>query len=101
MHISGGTDATNSSLISWFEANATKIFPLEYIDKVVLPSEEEYNIKDTISGYLKGSDLVAGTNISIEETSEGQLEISSTDSGIAARIIKLPIPTITDLTGTT
>lgn len=89
------------SLIEWLLANATQVLPPDYIDKVVLPSEEEYNIKDTISGYLKGSDLVAGTNISIEETSEGQLEISSTDSGIAARIIKLPIPTITDLTGTT
>lgn len=91
VHISGGTDATNSSLISWFEANATKIFPLEYIDKVVLPSEEEYNIKDTISGYLKGSDLVAGTNISIEETSEGQLEISSSGSSTSARIIRMSI----------
>lgn len=88
--ITGGSDATNQEFISWILANATQVIPEpEYIDKVVLPSEEEYNIKDTISGYLKGSDLVAGTNISIEETSEGQLEISTTSSSAAARITRI------------
>lgn len=92
---------TQSEFISWLEANATQIIPEpEYVDKVSLISGDEYYIKDTISGYLKGSDLVAGTNISIEETSEGQLEISSTGGEVAARIIKLSEPEIS-LAGTT
>ena len=80
------TEGSQSEFIAWLEAN--QVLP-DYIDKVVLPSEEEYNIKDTISGYLTGSDLVAGTNISIEETSEGQLEISTTSSSAAARITRV------------
>lgn len=92
---------TQTEFITWLEANAVQVIPEpEYVDKTVLLSGDEYYFKDTISGYLSSSDLVAGTNISIEENSEGKAVISSSSSA-RVRIIRLPEPTISDLTGTT
>lgn len=92
---------TQTEFITWLEANAVQVIPEpEYVDKTVLLSGDEYYFKDTISGYLSSSDLVAGTNISIEENSEGKAVISSSSSA-RVRIIRLPYPTISDLTGTT
>ena len=98
--ITGGDDVANTDIISWLEANATQVIPeLNYVDKTVLLSGDEYYFKDTISGYLSSSDLVAGTNISIEEDSEGKAVISSS-SNARVRIIRLPEP-LSNLTGTT
>lgn len=99
VHISGGTDATNSSLISWFEANAAQIVQIDYIDKVVLTSGDEYYLKDSISGYIAESDLVAGNNIQISATGDG-VSISKVNSDqVRFRFIRYPKP-LSDLTGT-
>lgn len=96
-----GSDVTSNFLRGWFQANAVPyVVEPDYVDKTVLLSGDEYYFKDTISGYLSSSDLVAGTNISIEEDSEGKAVISSSSSA-RVRIIRLPEPTISDLTGTT
>lgn len=99
--ITGGSEATLNFDRGWFQTNATPyVKPIEYVDKTVLLSGDKYYFKDTISGYLSSSDLVAGTNISIEENSEGKAVISSS-SNARVRIIRLPEPALSDLTGTT
>ena len=105
VNITGGDDVSSSFICAWFQTNAIPyVKPIEYIDKVVLTSGDEYYLKDSVSGYIAESDLVAGNNIQISTTSEG-VSISKV-SGCQAkfRFIRYPKPSepsLTDLTGTT
>lgn len=102
INITGGNDVSSGFICAWFQTNAIPyVKPVEYVDKVSLPSGDEYYIKDTVSGYLTKEDILSSGSISINETSEGKLSISNTDSGIAGRFIRFGPPTISDLTGTT
>lgn len=100
--ITGGSDATLNFDRGWFQTNAVPyVKPIEYIDKVVLASGDGYYLKDSISGYIAESDLVAGNDIQISATSEGVSISRVNGSQIKFRFIRYPKPTITNLTGTT
>ena len=45
-HITGGTDTTNSTLISWLQANATQLIPMTSQSGVTLATEGKYCDKD-------------------------------------------------------
>lgn len=58
IEISGGTDATNATLIAWLQANATQILP-PIIRKIKLPgSSTVYNIGTTWANVSNKPDLV-------------------------------------------
>lgn len=47
------------------------------VSSIELPSGSKYYIKDSTSGYLKESNLIAGDNIALTQDSEGNIVISS------------------------
>lgn len=76
----GGTDATNSTLISVIQSNATNVAEM-LVSSVQLPGGEVYKLKDAISGYITADNIKPGENIIFTEDSEGNTVINGAGGG--------------------
>lgn len=76
----GGTDATNSTLISIIQSNALNVAEM-LVSSIQLPGGEVYKLKDAISGYITADNIKPGANIIFTEDSEGNTVINSAGGG--------------------
>lgn len=91
IRITGGTDVTNSSLISWLESNATQV--VREISKIKLPDGSEYNFKDTVSGYITSAPVTSVNGQTGNVTVQGVLT-AGTGITIANNVISLNVTVV-------
>ena len=56
------------------------------VTKIKLPNGDDYNIKDTVSGYLVSNNIIAGDNVTVNESSEGVIISSVSGGGASASV---------------